>query len=45
MGGLSTELLGLLVHHDILTKFEDLVKLLQNLDSRFRLNHSRTQGL
>ena len=44
MGGLSTELLGLLVHHDIPTKFEDLVKLLQNLDSRFRLNHSRTQG-
>lgn len=38
MGGLSTELHGLLVHHDIPAKFDDLVRLLQGLDSRYRLN-------
>jgi hypothetical protein len=41
MGGLSTELLGLLVHHDIPAKFDDFVKLLQGLDSRYRLNQQR----
>ena len=44
MGGLSTELLNLLVYHDIPGPFEELVKLLQGLDSRYRLNNSRTQG-
>lgn len=44
MGGLSTELLNLLVHHDIPGQFDDLVKLLQGLDSRYRLNRSRNQG-
>ena len=44
MGGLSTELLNLLVHHDIPGQFDDLVKLLQGLDSRYRLNRSRIQG-
>jgi hypothetical protein len=36
MGGLSIELLNLLVHHDIPEGFNDLVKLLQSLDSRYR---------
>src|SRR5665213_679904 len=36
MGGLSIELLNLLVHHDIPDQFNDLVKLLQGLDSRYR---------
>ena len=44
IGGLSTELLSLLVHHDVPVKFDDLVKLLQGLDSRYRLNRNRTQG-
>jgi hypothetical protein len=44
MDGLFTELLNLLVHYDIPGQFEDLVKLLQGLDSRYRLNNSRNQG-
>ncbi len=43
MGGLSTEMLQLLIHHDIPVMFDDLVKLLQSLDSRYRQNLSRNR--
>ena len=43
IGGISSELLNLLIYHDVPALFEDLVKLLQNLDSRLRLSRSRVQ--
>ena len=40
LGGISNELRGLLIHHDIPDRFEDLAALLQRLDSKFRHNAS-----